>query len=70
MCSSQPGIKLEVKEKLWTAAVRAAQAVGYVGAGGVERRGREEGKGRRCGQKGKGRSPSSLMKSVILQNKL
>lgn len=31
-----PGIKQEVKEKLWTAAVRAAQAVGYVGAGTVE----------------------------------
>ena len=33
LCLTQPGIALEVKEKLWTAAVRAAQAVGYVGAG-------------------------------------
>ena len=31
-----PGIKHEVKQELWTAAVRAARAVGYVGAGTVE----------------------------------
>ena len=29
----QPGLEPEVKEQLWSAAVRAAKAVGYVGAG-------------------------------------
>ena len=32
----QPGLQAEVREQICAAAVRAAQAVGYVGAGTVE----------------------------------
>ena len=33
---SQPGLQAEVREQICAAAVRAAEAVGYVGAGTVE----------------------------------
>ena len=33
---SQPGLQPEVREQICAAAVRAAEAVGYVGAGTVE----------------------------------
>ena len=36
LSSSQPGLQAEVREQICAAAVRAAQAVGYVGAGTVE----------------------------------